>query len=248
MKYKFAAAAFTAAMLVAVGLAACAKPAPGGGAAREAAPAARLPQPTRAAPKENAMNKNVSGKTAAAGAAAFAAPLALAPAEGREYAVLAGGCFWCLEAVYEQVPGVSSVVSGYTGGAARRPSYEEVSSGATGHAEAVAIAFDPAVVSYDELLGYFWKIHDPTTKDRQGADVGTQYRSAIYYVGEAQRLAAEASMAREAGHWASPIVTELKPAGDFWVAEAYHQDFYRNNPNYGYCAVVIAPKLKKAGF
>ncbi len=247
MKYKFAAAAFAAAMIAAAGLAACAKPATGG-EAREAAPAARLPQPTRAAPKENDMNKNVSGNAAPASAAAFAAPLDLAPAEGREYAVLAGGCFWCLEAVYEQVPGVASVVSGYTGGAASRPSYEEVSSGATGHAEAVAIAFDPAVVSYDELLGYFWKIHDPTTKNRQGADVGTQYRSAIYYVGEAQRLAAEASMARQAERWPSPIVTELKPAGDFWAAEAYHQDFYRNNPNYGYCAVVIAPKLKKAGF
>lgn len=194
------------------------------------------------------MSKNGSANIAAADAAARAAPLALAASEGREYAVLAGGCFWCLEAVYEQVPGVSSVISGYTGGVTGRPTYEEVSSGATGHAEAVAIAFDPAAVSYDDLLGYFWKIHDPTTKNRQGADVGTQYRSAIYYVGEAQRRAAEASIAREAARWPSPIVTELKPAGDFWVAEDYHQDFYRNNPNYGYCAVVIAPKLRKAGF
>ena len=194
------------------------------------------------------MNKNGSANIAAADAAAQAAPLALAASEHLEHAVLAGGCFWCLEAVYEQVPGVSSVISGYTGGQTGRPNYEEVSSGATGHAEAVAIAFDPAVVSYDDLLGYFWKIHDPTTKDRQGADVGTQYRSAIYYVGEAQRRAAEASIAREAARWPSPIVTELKPAGDFWAAEDYHQDFYRNNPNYGYCAVVIAPKLRKAGF
>lgn len=247
MKYKLAAVAFAAAMIAAAGLNACAKPATGG-VAQEAAPATRLPQPTRAAPKENDMNKTLSGNAAAASAAAFSTPLSLAPTEGLEYAVLAGGCFWCLEAVYEQVPGVSSVVSGYTGGATSRPSYEEVSSGATGHAEAVAIAFDPAVVSYDELLDYFWKIHDPTTKDRQGADVGTQYRSAIYYVGEAQREAAEASIAREAARWPSPIVTELKPAGDFWIAEAYHQDFYRNNPNYGYCAVVIAPKLRKAGF
>ena len=247
MKYKFAAAAFAAAMIAAAGLASCAKPA-AGGATQEAAPATRLPQPTRAAPKENGMNKNVSGNSAAATAAAFSAPLDLAPSEGLEYAVLAGGCFWCLEAVFEQVPGVSSVISGYTGGATARPSYEEVSSGTTGHAEAVAIAFDPAAVSYAELLDYFWKIHDPTTKDRQGADVGTQYRSAIYYVGEAQRRAAEASIARESSRWPSPVVTELKPAGDFWAAEAYHQDFYRNNPNYGYCAVVIAPKLKKAGF
>jgi peptide-methionine (S)-S-oxide reductase len=192
------------------------------------------------------MNKNDSNTAAAA--AAQAKPLDLAPSEGRAYAVLAGGCFWCLEAVFEQVPGVSSVISGYTGGATARPSYEEVSSGATGHAEAVAIAFDPAAVSYDELLDYFWKIHDPTTKDRQGADVGTQYRSVIYYVDEAQRATAEASIARETARWPSPIVTELKPAGDFWAAEDYHQDFYRNNPNYGYCAVVIAPKLRKAGF
>ncbi|MCE1194878.1 peptide-methionine (S)-S-oxide reductase MsrA [bacterium] len=190
----------------------------------------------------------VARTAAPAGAADRAAPLDLAPSEGLEHAVLAGGCFWCLEAVFERVRGVSSVISGYTGGATNRPSYEEVSSGATGHAEAVAIAFDPAVVGYDELLDYFWKIHDPTTENRQGADVGTQYRSAIYYVGEAQRRAAEASIAREAGRQPSPIVTELKPAGDFWAAEDYHQDFYRNNPNYGYCAVVIAPKLKKAGF
>ena len=178
----------------------------------------------------------------------FGKPLPLSGEDGLEYAVLAGGCFWCLEAVYENIPGVIDVVSGYIGGSAPRPTYEYVSTGASGHAEAVRIAYDPAVVSYDELLKYFWKIHNPTTKDRQGADVGSQYRSAIYYTGEGQRAAALASIEKQKPWWPAPIVTELEPAGDFWIAEEYHQDFYRRNPDYGYCAVVIAPKLKKAGF
>jgi len=178
----------------------------------------------------------------------FSSPLPLSDESGLEYAVLAGGCFWCLEAVFENIPGVVDVVSGYTGGDARRPSYEFVSTGESGHAEAVRIAFDPSKVSYGELLKYFWKIHDPTTKDRQGYDVGSQYRSAIFYVNDAQRKAAEASIEGQRALWSSPIVTELKPAGDFWIAEEYHQDFFRRNPNYGYCSVVIAPKLKKAGF
>jgi peptide-methionine (S)-S-oxide reductase len=175
-------------------------------------------------------------------------PLPIAKDGGLEYAVLAGGCFWCLEAVFEQIPGVVDVVSGYTGGGPARPSYEYVSTGATGHAEAVRITYDPAKIGFRSLLDYFWKVHDPTTKDRQGADIGTQYRSAIFYTSEKQRIEAEASMREQAKRWPSPIVTELLPAGDFWIAEEYHQDFYRRNPNYGYCAVVIAPKLKKAGF
>lgn len=177
----------------------------------------------------------------------FSAPLPLAKDGDLEYAVLAGGCFWCLEAVFEQIPGVVDVVSGYTGGGPARPSYEYVSTGATGHAEAVRITFDPTLVTYKHLLDFFWKIHDPTTKGRQGADIGTQYRSAIFRVSEGQRAEAEASMREQVPLWPSPIVTALLPAGDFWIAEEYHQDFYRRNPNYGYCAVVITPKLKKAG-
>lgn len=178
----------------------------------------------------------------------FSSPLPLSDKSGLEYAVLAGGCFWCLEAVFESIPGVVDVVSGYTGGDAPRPSYEFVSTGESGHVEAVRIAFDPSTVSYGELLKYFWKIHDPTTKDRQGYDVGSQYRSAIFYVSENQKRVAEASMEEQRALWPSPIVTELRPAGHFWIAEEYHQDFFRKNPNYGYCSVVIAPKMKKAGF
>jgi len=178
----------------------------------------------------------------------FSKPLPLADNGGLEYAVLAGGCFWCLEAVFELVPGVVDVVSGYTGGDTARPSYEFVSTGRSGHAEAVRIAFDPSKVSYRTLLNYFWKIHDPTTLDRQGYDVGTQYRSAIFYVNEAQKQTAKASIDGQRPLWQAPIVTQLLPAGDFWIAEEYHQDFFRRNPNYGYCAAVIAPKIGKAGF
>lgn len=178
----------------------------------------------------------------------YAKPLPLADDSGLEYAILAGGCFWCLEAVFENVPGVVDVVSGYIGGQDSRPIYEYVSTGQSGHAEAVRISFDPAKVSFRELLGFFWKIHDPTTKDRQGYDVGSQYRSGIYFVNEAQRMEAETSIQEQAARWPAPIVTELLPARDFWIAEEYHQDFYRRNPDYGYCAVVIAPKMEKAGF
>lgn len=178
----------------------------------------------------------------------FSKPLPMSDKSGHEYAILAGGCFWCLEAVFENIPGVVDVVSGYTGGTVARPSYEYVSTGGTGHAEAVRITFDPSKVRYEELLKYFWKIHDPTTKDRQGYDVGSQYRSAIYYLSEAQRAKAAASIEEQRPLWQNPIVTELAPAGDFWIAEEYHQDFFRRNPDYGYCSIVIAPKLKKAGF
>lgn len=174
-------------------------------------------------------------------------PLPLAATGGREVAILAGGCFWCLEAAYELLPGVEDVVSGYIGGSVPRPSYEIVSMDVTGHAEAVRIVFDPSVITYDELLDIFWKIHDPTTLNYQGYDVGSQYRSAIYHVTEAQRTAAEKSIRTQQSNWKDPIVTELVPAGDFWIAEEYHQDFYRLNPEYGYCVAVISPKLKKAG-
>jgi peptide-methionine (S)-S-oxide reductase len=162
-----------------------------------------------------------------------------------EYALLGGGCFWCLEAAYEGLPGVLAVTSGYAGGNRESPTYEEVCTGETGHAETLRVTFDPAKISYEALLGLFWKIHDPTTLNRQGADVGTQYRSVIFYVDEAQKKAAESSMAAEASRLGRPIVTELLPAPRFWPAEDYHQGYFRKHPDASYCRIVIAPKLAK---
>ena len=164
-----------------------------------------------------------------------------------DIATLGGGCFWCLEAVYDDLMGVDSVVSGYAGGPIPNPSYEQVCAGTTGHAEVVQITFDPAIISYRDLLNVFFTIHDPTTLNRQGADVGTQYRSVIFYHDEAQRQTAEAVMAEieAADIWDNPIVTELSPAGAFYEAEAYHQNYFENNPNQPYCRVVVAPKVAK---
>ncbi len=165
----------------------------------------------------------------------------------QQVATLAGGCFWCLEAVFEQVPGVVHVVSGYTGGTLDNPNYEAVCGGQTGHAEAVRIAFDPAVISFRQLLEIFFSIHDPTTLNRQGNDVGTQYRSAIFYHDVRQRTEAE-SMIVELGNrhvWPAPIVTEILPAPEFYPAEDYHQHYYAQHPGQGYCQFVIAPKLAK---
>lgn len=165
----------------------------------------------------------------------------------KEIATLAGGCFWCLEAVYEQLVGVEKVVSGYAGGTVPNPSYQQVCTGSTGHAEVVQITFDPEVLSFRDLLGVFFTVHDPTTLNRQGADVGSQYRSAIFYHSDEQKADAE-EMIREleaARVWDDPIVTEVAPLVDFYPAEAYHQGYYRNNPNQGYCQVVIAPKVAK---
>jgi peptide-methionine (S)-S-oxide reductase len=164
-------------------------------------------------------------------------------------ATLAGGCFWCVEAVYEQIAGVKNVRSGYIGGHVENPTYEAVCSGTTGHAEAVELEFDPSVVSYEKLLDLFWEMHDPTTLNRQGADIGTQYRSAIFYHDEEQKKLAEASKdkANHSGQFNRPIVTEITKASIFYAAEPYHQDYFRLNPNAGYCRVVIAPKLKKLG-
>lgn len=165
----------------------------------------------------------------------------------RETATLGGGCFWCLEAAFEQVQGVERVVSGYAGGFVERPTYEQVCGGTTGHAEVVQVTFDPAVVSFRELLQVFFTIHDPTTKDRQGADVGTQYRSIVLWHSPAQREDVEAVVRdlREAHAFDAPIVTEVEPFREFFVAEAHHQGYYRRNPAQGYCRVVIAPKLAK---
>lgn len=162
-----------------------------------------------------------------------------------EMATFGAGCFWCVEAVFERLPGVQSVVAGYAGGTTKNPTYKEVSAGTTGHAEVAQIAFDPSVISYERLLGMFWKSHDPTTLNRQGADVGTQYRSAIFYHDEAQRKAAEMSLKEAQKDFDDPIVTQIEPLKDFYVAENYHQDYYNNNPNAPYCTFVIRPKLKK---
>lgn len=162
-----------------------------------------------------------------------------------EVAVFGSGCFWCTEAVYEHVPGVKRVVSGYTGGHVKNPTYREVSDGSTGHAECTRIEFDPAVVSYAQLLELFFESHDPTTLNRQGADEGTQYRSAIFFVDDAQKAAAEKAKQAAQKNFDDPIVTEITPLGVFYEAEDYHQDYFKNNPNAGYCAFVIRPKMKK---
>ena len=162
-----------------------------------------------------------------------------------EKALLGGGCFWCLEAVYRRVKGVKSAVSGYAGGEIPDPDYRSVCSGATGHAEVVEITFDPDIVSYDAILEIFWTIHDPTTLNRQGADVGTQYRSVIYYHDAAQKAAAEASIDAAQKAFSDPVVTECLPAPRFYPAEAYHQNYFDLNPRQGYCQAVIAPKVQK---
>lgn len=164
-----------------------------------------------------------------------------------ELATLGGGCFWCLEAVYDDLRGVTDVVSGYAGGRMRNPSYRDVCSGTTGHAEVVQVAFDPAQVTFREMLEVFFTIHDPTTLNRQGADVGTQYRSVIFYHSEEQKAVAEALIAElnTQNLWGHPIVTELTPAPPFYPAEDYHQEYFARNPDQGYCQVVIAPKVAK---
>ncbi|MDH4097451.1 MAG: peptide-methionine (S)-S-oxide reductase MsrA [Nitrospira sp.] len=165
----------------------------------------------------------------------------------QEVATLAGGCFWCLEAVYDQVRGVESVESGYMGGTVDSPSYEAVCGGHTGHAEAVRVTFYPRVISYSELLEIFFVIHDPTTRNRQGGDIGTQYRSAIFYHQPAQRQAAEAVIERieQERLYPAPIVTEVVPAAQWYEAEAYHQEYFARNPSQGYCQFVVGPKVAK---
>ena len=166
---------------------------------------------------------------------------------GLQKATFGSGCFWCTEAIFENLNGVHSVVSGYAGGNVVNPSYDEVCSGKTGHAEVTQITYDPKVISFDELLEVFWKTHDPTTLNRQGNDVGTQYRSAIFYHDEEQKNLAEKYKAEldKSGAWDNPIVTEISPLKNYFPAEDYHQEYYANNPNQGYCAFVIAPKLEK---
>jgi peptide-methionine (S)-S-oxide reductase len=167
--------------------------------------------------------------------------------QSRELATLGGGCFWCLEAVYKELRGVARVVSGYAGGRVENPTYRQVCEGTTGHAEVVQLTFDPASVSYRELLEVFFTIHDPTTPNRQGGDVGTQYRSVVFYHDPAQRETAEQVTAEltAAGVWDAPIVTEVVPLETFYAAEDYHQDYFERNPFQPYCRAVVAPKVSK---
>lgn len=164
-----------------------------------------------------------------------------------EVITLGGGCFWCLEAVFDQLKGVEDVVSGYAGGTVPNPSYEAVCGGKTGHAEVIQVRFDPAIIRLEDVLGIFFSIHDPTTLNRQGADVGTQYRSAIFYHTAEQKAAAEAMIAQLDADklWDKPIVTQVAAFTEFYPAEDYHQEYFANHPNQGYCQMVIAPKVAK---
>lgn len=173
----------------------------------------------------------------------------MVPQTKTETIVLGGGCFWCMEAVFDRTDGVVSAVSGYAGGTVDKPTYEQVCSGASGHAEVVKIDFDPRKINYEQVLDVFFNAHDPTTENRQGADVGTQYRSIILYVNESQKNAAERKIKElnSAGIFERRIVTQVVPLHLFWEAEEYHQDYYDSHPFAGYCRVVIAPKLKKIG-
>ena len=162
-----------------------------------------------------------------------------------ETATLGGGCFWCMEAVFQMLPGVKSVASGYAGGTKPNPTYKEVCTGDTGHAEVIQITYDPQQVSYEKILETFWDVHDPTTLNQQGPDSGTQYRSIILYNSDAQKNAAEKSKQEAQKHFKHPIVTEVVALKTFYPAEDYHQDYYRNNPNQGYCRAIIRPKVEK---
>ncbi len=172
------------------------------------------------------------------------APMPKVP-PGAEVITLGAGCFWCTEAVYQQIPGVLSVTSGYMGGSVKNPTYDQVCTGRTGHAEVAQIVYDPKVTSLDKILATFWHIHDPTSLNRQGADVGTQYRSVIFYESDKQKAEAEASLQQAQKMFDKPIVTEIQPLRHFYKAEDYHQEYFKNHPNAPYCMFVIRPKLDK---
>ena len=162
-------------------------------------------------------------------------------------ATLGAGCFWCVETIFQQLQGIQQVVSGYAGGTISNPTYQQVCSGNTGHAEVIQITFNPAIISYTEILNVFWRIHDPTTLNRQGSDIGPQYRSVIFYHDAGQKEIAERSRAElvASGSWSNPIVTEIVPYTNFYPAEEYHQDYFNRNPQQGYCQMVINPKVQK---
>jgi peptide-methionine (S)-S-oxide reductase len=174
-----------------------------------------------------------------------AQPAPTTPPAKLQTATFGGGCFWCAEAVFQRIPGVLKVTSGFAGGKTENPSYEEVCTGDTGHAEVIQLRFDPALISYDKLLEIFWEAHDPTTLNRQGNDVGTQYRSIILYSDDAQKAAAEKSKTEAAKHFSSPIVTQIVPLTKFYSAEGYHQNYYNLHSHQSYCQFVIGPKLHK---
>lgn len=180
-----------------------------------------------------------------AGGVSTQAQKASSSTNGLELATFGGGCFWCTEALFERVIGVKSVVSGYAGGTKPSPTYQDVCTGTTGHAEVIQVEFDPKKIAYDQLLEIFWDAHDPTTMNRQGADEGTQYRSTIMYHNEAQKAVAKKSKAEAAKRFSQPISTEIVALTKFYPAEDYHQDYFRKNPNKPYCIVVIQPKLQK---
>ena len=193
----------------------------------------------------SAQNVSPEKKDAMMTTAQSATPAVTTPSGQTEIATLGGGCFWCVEAVYQDLQGVLKVESGYSGGHIDNPSYREVCSGLTGHAEVIQVTFDPAVISFKEILEVFFTVHDPTTLNRQGNDTGTQYRSAIFYHSPQQKTTAEEVKAASAEIWDDPIVTEITPFDKFYKAEDYHQNYYKDNPNQGYCSIVIAPKVKK---
>jgi peptide-methionine (S)-S-oxide reductase len=195
---------------------------------------------------QNALRAVLIAALMTAAAAAPAAPKGAHPMS-TDSIVLGGGCFWCLEAVYERIEGIIDVVSGYSGGQLKNPTYEQVSYENTGHAEVVRVEFDTTKISLEKVLDLFWKAHDPTTLNRQGGDVGSQYRSIILYKDEAQRRASEASKQAAQAGFRVPIVTELAKLGTFWMAEDYHQDYFEKNPQAAYCVFVIRPKLDKLG-
>lgn len=172
-------------------------------------------------------------------------PLGLQPRAGNRFATFGGGCFWCLEAVFEEVRGVVDVESGYSGGHSTQPDYRSVCAGTTGHAEVIRLEYDPAQIKYLDLLEVFFGIHDPTTLNRQGNDVGTQYRSVIFFHDAEQEAAARKYIRDTASTWRDPVVTEILPAPEYWRAETYHQEYFRHNPQAGYCAFVVGPKVAK---
>lgn len=194
--------------------------------------------------------KNLLSSLAAVAALFLMSTISSTAAEAKssgktESLVVGGGCFWCIEAIFERLPGVKSVVSGYSGGHVANPTYKQVCEGDTGHAEVAKIEFDPAVVSVDKVLEVFFEAHDPTTMNRQGADEGPQYRSVIFYQDEAQHQSALKAKAAAQKDWDDPIVTQIEPLAKFYPAEGYHQGYYDNNPNQGYCTFVIKPKVRK---
>jgi len=224
-------------------------PAPPGASPSERVPAGTETEAPSAPPTTEAADPNLPSDTmtAADPTPEDATPAAPGDAPQLEVATLGAGCFWCIEAVLEQVDGVESVVSGYMGGQTLNPTYKDICTGTTGHAEVVQVTFNPKVLPYTELLDWFWRSHDPTTLNRQGNDRGTQYRSAIFTHSETQLSHATTSKADVAPTFSDPIVTEVTPASTFYPAEGYHQGYYFNNTSQGYCRAIIAPKLKKLG-